>query len=141
MFPQCRPIISSSGSLTEQLSWYVDQNCKTWVSRLPSYIEDSTDQIRHLEGINENKSLPINAIPISLDIKSMYNNIPSDEGIEAMRVTLENREDKSVHTYFLVELIKIVLECNAFEFDKQYFLQQIGTVSWDVMVVAANVAK
>ena len=127
MFPQCRPIISSSGSMTERISWFVDQNCKDLVKQLPSYIEDSTDLIRHFERLNEEGVLPPNAIPVSLDIKSMYSNIPTEEGLKAMEKELDSREDKAIPTSFLMTLIRLVLECNAFEFDKKFFLQLFGT--------------
>ena len=126
-FPPCRPIISGSGSLTERISWFVDQNCKEFMKKLPSYIEDSTDLIRYFEKINQDGILPPHAIPFSLDIKSMYSNIPSDEGMEALEKVLEKREDTSIPTSFLMTLIKLVLESNAFEFNKKFYLQLFGT--------------
>ena len=67
-----------------------------------------------------------NAMQISLDIKNIYTNIPADEGIKAMKIQLEKRQDKSIPTDFILNLIKIILECNIFEFDKKYYLQLIG---------------
>ena len=44
-----------------------------------------------------------------------------------MRDALEEKEDKSVSTEFLVRLLEIVLKNNIFEFNQQLFQQLIGT--------------
>ena len=43
------------------------------------------DLLRFFKELNENGSIPENCKPISLDLKSMYTNIPIEEGIEAFR--------------------------------------------------------
>ena len=42
-FPKCRPIIASSGSNTERISWFADQQVKDYVKKLDSYLEDTPD--------------------------------------------------------------------------------------------------
>ena len=57
----------------------------------------------------------------------MYTNIPIEEGIEAMKDELENREDKTIPTDFFLTLLRFILTCNVFEFNMEYWLQLLGT--------------
>ena len=57
-------------------------------------------------------NIPDNAKPISIDIKSMYGNIPLQEGLVAFEEALNSREDKSVSTDFVMKLVKLVMEKN-----------------------------
>ena len=54
-------------------------------------------------------NIPGNAKPISIDIKSMYSNIPLEEGLDAFEEALDSG-DKSVPTDFVMKLIKLVME-------------------------------
>ena len=51
------------------------------VQSLPSYIKDSTHFLLQLEQMGP---LPDNAILVSLNVSSLYTNIPHNEGIEAI---------------------------------------------------------
>ena len=53
----------------------------------------------------------------------MYNNIPNDEGLTEFREALDSRQDKSISTDFLVELLELVLTLNISEFDKKRCLK------------------
>ena len=77
--------------------------------------------------MNEEETLPIQSKPVSIDLKSMYTNIPIQEGLDAFREELENRDDKTIPTDFYIKLLKLVLESNIFEFDREYFIQLFGT--------------
>ena len=125
--PKGRPIISGCGSNTELISWFCDKSLKERVKHIPSYIEDTPDILRYFEKINEEETLPENAKPVSIDIKSMYSNIPIEEGLEAFKEELDKREDKTIPTEFILKLLKLVLESNIFEFDREFFIQLLGT--------------
>lgn len=53
--PKGRPIVASNDSLLQLLSNFVDDFIKPYVLKLPSYINDSTDDINK---ISEIKDLP-----------------------------------------------------------------------------------
>ena len=57
----------------------------------------------------------------------MYSNIPIEEGLEAFYEELENRENKSIPSDFYIKLLKLVLESNIFEFNREHFIQLLGT--------------
>ena len=125
--PKGRPIIPGCGSNTERISWLCDQMGKEFVKKQDSFIEDTPDMLRYFKELNETNSVPKNCKPISLDLKSMYTNIPIDEGIEAFRIELDKREDQTIPTEFLIRLLRLVLENNIFEINKEFWLQLLGT--------------
>ena len=85
------------------------------------------DLLRYFRHNNENNLLPAQCKPIALDLKSMYTNIPLEEGVEAFRTELEKREDKSIPTDFIIKHLRLVLECNVFELNEEFWIQLLGT--------------
>ena len=67
----------------------------------------------------ETNSVTKNCKPISLDLKSIYTNIPVDEGIEVFRIELDKCEDQTIPTEFLIRFLRLVLENNIFELNKE----------------------
>ena len=126
-FPKCRPIIASSGCNTERISWFVDNLIKEDVKKLDSFIEDTPHLLRQINDINDKGDMPENTIPVSIDIKAMYTNIPLQEGLEACKETLEKRSDKSIPTEYIMKLLKLVMEKNLFTFNEETWLQLLGT--------------
>ena len=126
--PPERPIISGNGSVTENISAFVDHHIKALAVKHFSFLQDTPDFLRYLESeINSGEKLPANTIVATIDVVGLYTNIPIEDGLEAVRDALEEREDKSVSTEFLVRLLEIVLKNNIFEFNQQLFQQLIGT--------------
>ena len=62
-----------------------------------------------------------------MDVVGLYPNIPHEEGLEALKGALNNREDKTVSTESLTELAQIVLKNNCFEFNAEFYQQLQGT--------------
>ena len=50
-----------------------------------------------------------------------------EEGIASFEAALEQRDDKSIPTDYLIDLLTAVLKSNVFQFDNKLYLQQIGT--------------
>ena len=97
------------------------------VEQLPSYIQDTPDFLRNLEKINNQGRLPDNSILVTIDVSALYTNIRKEDGLEALKRALRLRDDKSVPTQFLIDLMKIVLSSNIFEFNNNLYRQEIGT--------------
>ena len=112
--PNGGPSIPRCGSNTELISWFCDQSVKEQVKTKDSYVEDNPDILRYFLTVNEEETLPTDAKPVTIDIKSMYSNIPIDEGIEAFREELDKRDDQTIPTEFYIKLLKLVLESNIF---------------------------
>ena len=126
-FPKCRPIIASSGCNTERISWFVDQIVKDDVKSIESFIEDTPDLLRKIIDINERGDVPDGTMPIAIDIKGMYTNIPLDEGLAAFRDCLDKRSDKSIPTDYIMKLVELIMTKNIFTFNEETWLQLIGT--------------
>ena len=125
--PPSRPIINGMGSLTEKISKYVDHHTRSLVQKLPTYIEDTRDFLQALEEENEIGGIPNDAILVTIDVSALYTNIKKEDAIEAMKQALEDREDKSIPSHFILELLRLIFTCNFFEFGPNIYKQDIGT--------------
>lgn len=77
-----RPIVSGIGSLTENISAYVDHYIKSEVVTLPSYVKDSIDFIKLLKSFSVTTD---NLLLVTFDVQSLHTNIPHKGGIEALQ--------------------------------------------------------
>ena len=75
-----RSIISGIDSPTANLSVYRDYYLKPIVCTLPSYIKDTDHFLRTI--LDDNLEIPVNSILLSMDVRSLYTNIPQDEGTD-----------------------------------------------------------
>ena len=57
----------------------------------------------------------------------LYNNIPHRDGLKACQLALDRRDSCDPPTTSIVNLAKLVLELNAFQFEEKFFLQVHGT--------------
>ena len=106
---------------------------------LPSYIRDTTEFINLIE----TTKLPKECILASIDVSSLYTNIPHDEGKLAAIKALEEQENpdpRQPPPEIIGELIDIVLQNNVFEFNDKAYLQIQGTAMGTKMAPAyANI--
>ena len=82
-----RPIISGCDSPSANLSVFLDYYLKPIVQNLPSYIRDIDDFLKTV--LDMNTTIPPNAILVTLDVRSLYTNIPQDEGTQICLSALE----------------------------------------------------
>ena len=122
-----RPIVSGCGSPTEKLSQFLDYYLKPIVQTIPSYVRDSKC---YLQNIMQNRvSFPKGTLLATLDVKSLYTNIPQEEGIQHCldAMTQHYGQNLPLSVDKLRQMFKIVLRGNHFEFNDQLFLQIHGT--------------
>ena len=132
--PPMRLVISGSGSNTESISRMLDFYIKPLVKKLPSYIEDTKDFLNSLEVFNED-IIPMDVIPVSIDVVSLYGSIKPEDAITSVRKALHLRTKglkEEMPTDFLMELLRLVLECNTFEFDGKVYQQKQGIATGTV---------
>ena len=77
-----RPVISSVNCHTSRISEFVDDYLQPEVKKLKSYVKDTTDFIKKIEAIDH---VSDDSYLVSLDVRSLYTNIPHKEGIEAVK--------------------------------------------------------
>ena len=124
--PSERPIISGSGSITENISLLVEHFIKDLSMKHPSFLQDTPDFLRIIEDINSEGPLPGNSILVSIDVSGLYTNIPQDEGLESVSEALDQKS-LPFPKEFLLKLLELTLKFNIFEFNSELYLQQIGT--------------
>ena len=99
------------------------------MKKFPSYPKDSTEFLKLIEITK----LPHHCLLASIDVSSLYTNIPHDDGKQNVLYYLQNNPDNYAQpeqstSEVLTELIDIVLKNNVFEFNNKiyYFLQIQG---------------
>ena len=124
--PPGRPIVSGNGCPTERISQFVDFFLQPGVKNIRSYIKDTTHFLSVLSSLN---ILPEGAILATLDVSSLYTNIPNVEGIEACRIMLNNIRPNARAPFndSLIKLLTQVLSKNNFDFNEKHYLQTGGT--------------
>ena len=134
-----RPIISWCSGLTEKISAFVVHLIQPIAQQKASYLKDTTDFINFIEKIK----LPSSAILVSMDVTSLYTNIPQREGITTVCNAYEefHQGNPPVPTGFLREMLSLILQENSFQFNgKDYLLKTHGTAMGTKMAVAfANI--
>ena len=70
--PPERPIISRSGSITENIGLFVEHHLKKILNKHPSYLQDTPDFLRVIEEIQTEGPLPDNTILVSIDSTPTY---------------------------------------------------------------------
>ena len=132
--PVSRPIVSGSGGLTERISSFVDSLLQPIAKKQESYIKDTT----HFINFIENTPLPDNAILVSLDVCSLYTNIPQEEGINVVCQYYEEhyQSKQPIPATHLGELMRLILKENSFKFNDKHFLQTHGIAMGTKMAVA-----
>ena len=78
--PPGRPIISANGCSRERISQFVDHFLKPLVPNIKSYVKDTSDFVKKIRDLG---TVPSNTLLVTLDVTSLYTNIPNQEGIKA----------------------------------------------------------
>lgn len=120
--PPGRPIVSDVGSSTYHVGRMLDFFLGPLARRLPSHLTDSFELIAKLS----TASLTTTTIFCTLDVRSLYTNIPITEGIERVRRAFQRFPEADRPDRELLELLHVSLTENDFSFGGQRFLQTSG---------------
>ena len=116
-----RPIVSANGHPTEKISEFINFHLRPFAKNLPSHIKDTTDYLKEMENLTIQENITL----VTMDVTSLYTNIPHDDGIAACRTIWEQRTNQEPRTECLVETLTLVLKSN--NFDGNHYLQINGT--------------
>ena len=121
-----RPIVSGSGGPFDRLGWFLQQIIKPLLNVVSSHLFSTGQLLQSLQQLTQAEMA--NTTPFSLDIVSMYTNIPVDEGIAI--ITSYLRENKcnlyGLQIDNIHELLFFILHHNIFTFANQYYHQYSG---------------
>lgn len=121
--PPGRPIVSDCNSDTYRLAEFIEYHLKPISNKHQSYIKDTYDFIEKIKNVK----IPQESLLFTLDIDSLYTNIDTEAGLKAVKKWLKRYPDKTRPDEHLLELLKINLTQNDFEFDKKFYIQVRGT--------------
>ena len=103
-----RPIISGCDGPTERISSFIDRLIQPIAQQQESYLKDSTDFINFIERTKLRK----NAILASMDVTSLYTNIPQEKGITTVCKAYEYfyQNHLPIPTKFLRQMLCLILK-------------------------------
>ena len=133
-----RPIISGCDGPTEKISSFVDTLLQPISKSQRSYLKDTTDFINYIESTKvKNRTFLV-----SMDVTSLYTNIPQNEGIDTVCKAYDNfyKDNPPIPTHYLREMLRLILKENSFQFNGKQYLQIHGTAMGTKMAVSfANI--
>ena len=115
-----RPVISSVNCHTSRISEFYDYYLQPEVKKLKSYVKDTTDFAKKIEAIDH---VSDDSYLVSLDVRSLYTNIPHKEGIEAVKQKLK-KSKPSISIKVILTFLKLILTLNNFVFNGINYLQK-----------------
>ena len=122
VIPPGRPIVSDCGSESYHLAEFIDYYINPLSHTHPSYLKDTYAFVNKLKSL----TVPDNTFIFSIDIDSLYTNIDTVLGLEAVKKALALSPDSSRPDTFILKFLEITLTRNDFLFDKAFFLQICG---------------
>ena len=124
--PPGRPILSANGSPTEKISQFEDHLLNPLCPKIRSYVQDST---HFLQIINNLPQLPDTAYLVTMDVTSLYTNIPVQEGIQVVEDLLKEERPNTNNkpsNQSLINLLTLILTKNNFKFNGKHYIQKKG---------------
>ena len=120
-----RPIISGCDGPTERISSFVDTLLQPISKSQKSYLKDTTDFINFIEKTKVKKRTFL----VSMEVASLYTNIPQEEGIDIVCTAHDNfhKNNPPIPTKYLREMLGLILKENSFQFNGRHYLQTHGT--------------
>ena len=113
-----RPIISGCDGPTERISSFVDTLLQPIAQKQKSFIKDTTDFISFIEKTKIGKD----TILVSMDVSSLYTNIPQEEGTEIVCKAYDSFHNYNppIPTRFRREMLGLI------QFNGENYLQTHG---------------
>ena len=124
--------------ITYHISSFVDTLLQPIAQKQQSFIKDRTDFISFIE----KTKIGEDTILVSMDVSSLYTNIPQEEGTEIVCKTYDlfHNYKPPIPTCFLRQRLGLILNENSFQFNGENYLQTHGTAMGTKMAVSfANI--
>lgn len=119
-----RPIVSGIGTVTEYISRFVDTEINHIPATFASYVKDTNHFLTDITSVE----VPEGALLVTLDVASLYTNIPHTDGIRSVLLAYEISDiNKTLDSQTLATLLRLILELNNFEFNGIHYVQVSGT--------------
>ena len=120
--PPGRPIVSDVGSPSRKCSDLVNFFLLPLCTLQPSFLRDSGHLIALLRSLETSEG----DLLFSMDVESLYTNIPTDEGIEAVAAAFRLHPSRPRPDLTLLTLLRTILTSNTFAYEDGRWLQTSG---------------
>lgn len=124
-----RPIVSSCGASTDNISLYVDDHLGALVKTLPSYIKDTNDFLCKLQYI---WNLPAESLLVTLHVVSLYNNILDNKGMDSCREKLNTKATLVPPINDWIQLMNLILEKKTIFLSTDKTIYKYKEPQWDL---------
>lgn len=121
--PPGRPIVSDCGSETYYTAEFLDYYLNPLSVKHPAYVKDTYHFIEIVQDLRISSEFYF----FSMDVASLYTNIPIVTGIQCVKKIFEKYPDPKRPDEELLQLLQINLTRNDFVFNNKYYLQIKGT--------------
>lgn len=121
-----RPIISAVGGPFDRIGWMLSYIISPLLSHVPAHLKNSAELLASLNNIHTHERA--GKVIISLDVESMYTNIPINDAINIVCTNLStyNCNLYGFHVDDIKSLLTIVLNNNVFHFEDHFYRQHHG---------------
>ena len=120
-----RPIVAGPCCETHRLSNFIDILLKPYISKVSSYIKDTSDFLNYLPNTTHEET-----ILVSFDVTNLYSNITHELGIEAITYWINKHPEllpDRTPREFIIEGVRFILDNNFFNFNNTHYKQIKGT--------------
>ena len=107
---------------TSKISRFVDHHLQPLVREIPSYIKNTNDFINKIN----NFAVPPNSLLVTMDVNSLYINIPNNEEIASVKKKCDIYLKKTISTKIITTFLALMLILNNFIFNSKFYLQVKG---------------
>ena len=120
--PPGRPIVADVSSINSNAARLVDHFLQPLVQSQASFLRDS----HHLLAVLHSCSLSVNSLLASFDVRSLYTNVPIEEGLRRVQRAFLQQPNPDRPDRQLLDLLSTSLSSNDFVFEDQSWLQVKG---------------
>jgi len=120
-----RPIVAGHSWTTVGCSKLLTSLLKSIIPRFPNVLKDSTSLIKIIESTTFDRNIFL----CTLDVVSLYTNIPVDHAIEVLKQLIQENIDlfpRKDLADFMIEMLEFVLKHNVMEYKQMVFKQIFG---------------
>lgn len=121
--PEGRPIVSDVESESYRVSKYIDSFVTPLSTRHTSYLKNTYDFVSKIR----NTIIPNDCFLVTGDVTALYTNMLHDRTLSCTENIFQKYPDPLRPDKHLIELLKITLKNNDFQFNGKNYLQTCGT--------------
>ena len=132
-----RSIVSQINGPTSKINELIDHYLTMAEKSIPDLLQDTTVFLHIIQRCNNEFAITEDTYLISLDVTSLYTNIPIEEGTQWVSEHYEATKhlwDKPIipliSKSLLQECIRFILTNTTFKFDQDLYHQKFGTTIW-----------